>query len=246
MAKEEDDKKPEGGQNEMMQAMEGRDPDEAVFAEQAILHYAHWILEQVQPQIEDALSNAEAWFESQPNAQDFNNLGLIEAEGKVFIEQMAQLFGGHKSPTFTHIFPQLDGAVDQAARFGDISSFMQQVRYAARDACWYLRDNTQSVLSQQWDALRDLAYEGSTEFIPVLHQLGFPKDTIDGTKFTEAFVKEGEAFKKKMPEKQAEAEEKNEGKKEQDAKKDQAAEDKGQEDKLKEQFTEEEAAKKAV
>ena len=38
-----------------------------------------------------------------------------------------------------------------------------------RDCSWYLRDNLESVLSNQWDELRDLAYEGSTDFIPALH-----------------------------------------------------------------------------
>jgi hypothetical protein len=245
MAQEEEDKKPEGGQNETMMTMEARDPDEAVFAEQAILHYAHWILEQMQPQLEDAIDSAANWFLSQPNASEFNNLGLIEAEGKVYLDQMAEVFGGRESPTFAHLFPELDGKVDQAARYGDMSAFFQELKTAARDACWYLRDNLQSVLSAQWDSLRDLAYEGSTEFIPVLHKMGLPKAGLDGTKMTQSFIKEAEAFKKNMPEKQAEAEDK-EGKKDQQADEKQAAEDQNQQDQLKEQFTEEEAAKKAV
>ena len=74
------------------------------------------------------------------------------------------------------MYDELEGLVDWAAREEqETSFFVEALSHAARDFTWYLRDNLQSVLTNEWDQLRDLAYEGSTDFIPALHAFGLPK-----------------------------------------------------------------------
>jgi hypothetical protein len=208
MAKtEEEDKKPgEGGPpNEAIFGKQERDPDEAVFAEQAILAYAHWVLEQVGPQLEGAMETAANWFLSQPEAQLLDNMALLESEGKVVLSQMSDWFGGDRSPVAQLLIPELASRVDFASRDGQAQSFFAEMKSALRDSCWYLRDNLQQVLNAKWDELRDLAYEGNREFIPVIHKLGLPKPDLDVQGFADKMIKEGEAFKKTVPQQKEEA-----------------------------------------
>jgi hypothetical protein len=208
MAKsEEEDKKPgEGGPpNETIFGKQERDPDEAVFAEQAIHHYAHWVLEQVGPKLEDAIESVSNWFLSQNESAMLNNNGLLEAEGKVILDEMANLFGGAKTPIAQAVIPEIAHQSDEAVRDGQAHSYFYEMRAALRDACWYIRDNLQGILSNHWDQLRDLAYEGNREFVPVIHKLGLPKIETDGKQLADRLVKEAEEFKKTVPKEKEEA-----------------------------------------
>jgi hypothetical protein len=85
------------------------------------------------------------------------------------------------------------------------SLFFNELAYAARDACWYVRDNLQSMLANEWDSLRDLAYEGSREFVPLLHQLGLPAIDAETQALTQALIAEGERYRLSIPQKTEEA-----------------------------------------
>ena len=174
------DKKLEGGPapppSETVLATEQRDPDEAVFAEQAIHHYANEVLEQFRQSVETALGAFTAWVESQNAAEALNNAGFNTQIGDVFLQQMMSACGGMETPIGAALFDQLDGLIDEAVREEEETSyFVEALSRGARDFTWYLRDNLQNVLGNEWDQLRDLAYEGSTDFIPALHAFGMPR-----------------------------------------------------------------------
>ncbi|HEY7955364.1 MAG: hypothetical protein ACHQ17_12940 [Polyangia bacterium] len=201
MLEEEDQKKPGEGEAPPSETMltESRDPDEAVIAEQAILHYVHWVLEEVQESIVDAVDSFGTWVISQADPSIFDNPAFFDQTGRAFLSQMSALFGG-ATPIYQHLCGQLDGAVDQAAsQEVQAPLFVHELARATRDAMWYLRDNLQTILSNQWDQLRDLAYEGSTEFIPLVHMLGLPTVDLDASQIASALVDEGERFRLTIP-----------------------------------------------
>lgn len=180
MAENEDKKLEEGDQGPppetVLETEKQRDPDEAVLAEQAIHHYASDVLDRFRQSLETALSAFTSWVESQNDPQVFNNPGFNTQIGDVFLEQMMSACGGRDTPIGAAMYDELEGLVDQAVRDEEETSyFIEALSRGARDFTWYLRDNLQSVLSNQWDQLRDLAYEGSTDFIAALHAFGMPK-----------------------------------------------------------------------
>ena len=155
---------------------EQRDPDEAVLAEQAIHHYANDVLDQFRQSVETALSAITAWVESQNVPHVFDNNSFNAQIGDVFLVQMMTACGGHETPIGAAMYAELEGLVDEAVREeAETSYFVEALSRGARDFTWYLRDNLQSVLTNQWDQLRDLAYEGSTDFIAALHAFGMPQ-----------------------------------------------------------------------
>lgn len=179
MAQEEDKKRDEGEgppPETMLQTEKQRDPDEAAFAEQAIHAYAEEVLGGFRDGVEAALDGFTAWLESQQDAAEtFDNAGFNAQIGDAFLQQMVSACGGQGTPIGAALFEQLDGLVDQQARDEHQASyFVTELSRAARDFTWYLRDNLSSVLGNEWDQLRDLAYEGSTDFIPALHAFGLP------------------------------------------------------------------------
>jgi hypothetical protein len=186
-----------------------RDPDEAVFAEQAILHYAAEALEQFRQNIESALSAFTAWVESQNAAETFNNAGFNAQIGDVFLQQMVSACGGKDTPIGAAMFEQLDGLVDEAVREEEETSFfVEALSRGARDFTWYLRDNLQGVLTNEWDQLRDLAYEGSTDFIAALHAFGMPRQDWSPTDMNSTMVAIAEKLREGTPKTEEEAVEK--------------------------------------
>jgi hypothetical protein len=177
---ENEEKKAEEGQAPPPEAIldteKQRDPDEAVFAEQAIHHYASQVLDQFRQSVETALSAFTAWVESQNDAEVLNNQGFNAQIGDVFLQQMMSACGGKDTPIGASMYDELSSLVDWAAREEhETSFFVESLSRSARDYTWYLRDNLQGVLTNEWDQIRDLAYEGSTDFIPALHAFGLPK-----------------------------------------------------------------------
>jgi hypothetical protein len=186
-----------------------RDPDEAVFAEQAIHHYASDVLEQFRQSIETATSAFTAWVESQNSPQTFDNGGFNAQIGDVFLQQMVSSCGGRDTPIGGAMFDQLEGLVDEAVRQEDETSyFVEALTRGARDFTWYLRDNLQGVLTNEWDQLRDLAYEGSTDFIPALHAFGLPKADWSPADLESTMVAIAEKLRQDTPKTQEEAVEK--------------------------------------
>jgi hypothetical protein len=205
----EEEKKPDGGDApppETILDTAQRDPDEAAFAEQAILEYAHEVLASFGDGVQSAVDAVAAWVESQNAAELFNNAGFAAQMGDAFLQQMLTACGGKDTPIGAALFEQLDGEVDQAARSDrDVASVMSDFGSSARDFAWYLRDNLQSVLSNQWDQLRDLAYEGSTDFIPAIHAFGLPEFGFSPTEMQSALITVADATRQNAPKTQQEA-----------------------------------------
>ena len=103
------------------------------------------------------------------------------------------------SPMATAIYPMLATAVDGATRGNQAQSFCQDLASALSDASWYLRDNLQMVLSNQWDELRDLAYEGATDFIPALHAYGLPQIDFDSKALSQPLMDQAQAHLDLLP-----------------------------------------------
>jgi hypothetical protein len=198
---EEEDNKP----NEtILEKKEERDPDEAVFAEQAIHHYANDALDLFRDNIEMAMSSLESFLMSQSEHEAFNNQEFLESLGENFLEQAMAAFGGRDTPIAQAVFPMLDGMVDESARECQAQEFVHDLSTALRDCTWYLRDNLQSVLANQWDELRDLAYEGSTDFIPALHAYGLPQLDFDAKSLTQPMEEQAREFLELLPKKKEE------------------------------------------
>jgi hypothetical protein len=186
-----------------------RDPDEAVFAEQAIHHYANQVLEQFRQGVETALSAFTAWVQSQNAGEVFNNAGFNTQIGDVFLHEMMSACGGQDTAIGAAMFEQLDGLIDEAVREEDETAyFVDALSRGARDFTWYLRDNLQGVLTHEWDQLRDLAYEGSTDFIPALHAFGMPKADWSPMGMQSTMVTMAEKLRDGAPKTQEEAVEK--------------------------------------
>jgi hypothetical protein len=199
---EDEDNKP----NEtILETKEQRDPDEAVFAEQAIHHYANDLLDQFRDQFEGAMAEVENFMAGRTEQDLLNDRFFLEQLGGQFLHQAMKAFGGAHTPLAQAVFPLLDGAIDQSARGGQISSFVADLSTAMRDATWYLRDNLESVLSNQWDELRDLAYEGSTEFIPALHAYGLPAVDFSPQHVSHSLIKHSTEYLDAMPKQQEES-----------------------------------------
>src|SRR4051812_46947393 len=96
---EEEDNKP----NETILEKEERDPDEAVFAEQAIHHYAGDVLEAFRDQAEMAMSQLESFVMSQTEKDSMNERFFLEGMGQVFMDQIMGVFGGKDSPIATAV-----------------------------------------------------------------------------------------------------------------------------------------------
>jgi len=185
-----------------------QDPDQAVFAEQAIHEYTTWILDQFRESALGAIDSLSSWIASQADPAVFDNNALFAQLNTSFMQQSLQAFGGAGSPIANALQPILSGPVDQAERQEKQASyFINEMSRAMRDATWYLRDNLQGILANQWDQIRDLAYEGSTEFIPVLHQLGLPQLNFDAAGFTAQLTATADAYRQTVPQQKEQVEE---------------------------------------
>jgi hypothetical protein len=185
---------------------EQRDPDEAVLAEQAIHHYANDVLAQFQQSVETALASFTAWVESQNDPHVLDNEGFNAQIGDAFLQQMMSACGGQETPIGAAMFEALDGVVDEAVRDEEETSyFVEALSRGARDFAWYLRDNLQSVLSNEWDQLRDLAYEGETAFMPALHAFGMPKAEWSASDMQSTLVVIAEQLREAAPKSEEEA-----------------------------------------
>lgn len=213
MAKEEEQQKAGDGEapppETILETEKERDPDEAVFAEQAIHEYANQVLDQFRESVQSALDGFSAWIASQADAQSFDNSGFNAQIGEAFLKQMVHACGGHHTPIGAELHDQLDGIIDAAVRDeAESGFFVTELARGARDFTWFLRDNLEGVLSNHWDHLRDLAYEGSRDFIPALHAFGLPKFDWQPTEMQGTMIAMAEKLHKDQPKTQQEALEK--------------------------------------
>jgi hypothetical protein len=207
---EEEDKKQEGGEPPPETILETqvqeRDPDEAVFAEQAILSYATEALDVFREKIQSGLDGVMAWIDSQANRDALAGGALTARLGQSFLHQMMHACNGHDTPIGAVAFRELDSVVGQAVRNEqDPSMFVNELSRGARDFAWYIRDNLQAVLTNQWDQVRDLAYEGSRDFVPALHALGLPQFSWSAESMKAGMIATGELVELHKPRTQEEA-----------------------------------------
>jgi hypothetical protein len=210
MAAEEDKKQPdsEGPPPETILATQERDPDEAVFAQEAIQRYAAELLDAFRDQIENAMDGVKGWASAQTEA--VNDSGLMGQLGKAFLAQMLAACGGAGTPLGQAAFEKIDGVVDMGVRQEtDTGLFLDGLTNGARELTWDLRDNLASLLSNQWDQLLDLAYEGSTDFIPALHAFGLPSAGWSGKAMESAMIAQAGQALAAAPRTQEEAVQKN-------------------------------------
>jgi hypothetical protein len=197
---DDDENKP----NETILEEQERDPDEAVFAEQAILHYASDVMDMFADQAELAMQQLEQFVMSSNHKDALDEGYFLESLGEKFLHKAMDAFGGADSPIATQVFPLLTSAVDQTVRGGNAQGFCLDLASALRDASSYVRDSLQMILSNQWDELRDLAYEGSTDFIPALHAYGLPEIDFDARALSEPLIHKAEKHLEHQPKKHEE------------------------------------------
>lgn len=212
MAAEDEKQKPEGGAppaETILATEEQRDPEEATFAEQAIHHYANDVLDRFRENVENGLASFAAWADSRTDKEAIDNEGFNTQIGDVFLQQMLSACGGMETPIGAAMFEQLDSYIDMSARQEkETSFFVNELSRGARDFTWYLRDNLQSVLGNEWDQLRDLAYEGSQDFIPAIHAFGLPTADWSATDMSSSMIAIGDKVVADKPQTQEEAVEK--------------------------------------
>jgi hypothetical protein len=202
---EEDKKKPgEGGPDETTLQVEQRDPDEMVFAEQAIHHYVSDVIERFVDEAESAFSMVNSHLGALEEMHLLNNMPILEGLASEMAQEVLGIFGGAESPIAHALSNDLFRAAGQAARGGQVLGMVHEMGYAVRDAAWFVRDNLQSVLAGEWDELRDLAYEGETMFIPLLHSLGVPAVELTAQDIAQELIDEIDETVEKLPREAAE------------------------------------------
>src|SRR5256885_5202969 len=90
-----------------------RDPDEAVFAEQAIHHYASDVIDMFRDQVESAMSELESFLSAKTEKDDLDTGQYLETLGSAFLDKAMDLFGGADSPVGRALFGELSSAIDQ-------------------------------------------------------------------------------------------------------------------------------------
>ena len=203
----EDEKKPEESEDEApseTMLAEQRDPDEAVLAEEAIHSYANEVLEQFGEEVETAMGNVTAWCDGHAAELEAGSVG--PQLSKAFTSQLVSACGGRHAPIGHALHEHLENEIDSLVRDEqEAGRVAEGLSMAARDFSWYLRDNLQSVLAHHWDQLRDLAYEGSTDFIAALHAFGLPELSFSGAGLESGMVAVGETVLTQKPKTQDEA-----------------------------------------
>lgn len=180
------------------EAVEQREPDEAMNAEDAIHAYANRALADFRQAMDGALDQVLAWVQGARSSLDLD--ALAPQLGDAFMHEILNAYGGMDAPIGAAAFNELDGNVDEIVREEhDAGSFVEALRRAVRNFDWYLQDNLQSVLSHHWDQLRDLAYEGETQFVAPLHALGLPRPDWSADGLRDGLIAVGETVREQQP-----------------------------------------------
>ena len=200
-----DKKKPGEGEGtppaEAILAERQRDPDEAVFAEQAIRSFVATRLGEWYEQVESSIDSLEAWLSAHDEATraTFAQRGFFDALGDRYIGDLFALAGGRGHPIMDALAGETYSTVSWAGSAeADVSGFLNHMRRGVRDACWFVRDSLPSLVSQDWPELLDLAYEGSTDFIPRLHALGLPPFNFKPAAFADGLIAYSDAYQKAL------------------------------------------------
>jgi hypothetical protein len=181
--KDEAEKKPgEEDENPAVQEMileKAHNPEEAREAEHAIRSFVRERLQRWYNEMEAAIDRLEAWILAQPQEEQqmFSERGFFDSIGDRFQGELLHIAGGRGTPVMDAIVEEVDLSVESAQHNEfQVGPFLNEMRRGLRDACWYMRDACQAILSNQWADLLDLATRGSMEFIPALFQMGLPSE----------------------------------------------------------------------
>ena len=193
---------------ETILASSTKEPDQTVVAEDAIRHFAAERLSDFYAQIEGAIDSLESWITTQgEDAKSvFAERGFFDTIGDRYISQLLGVAGGRGTPIMDALATETDNTVSWAQHAeSDMGQFLNYMRRGARDACWYVRDALPSILSNQWPQLLDLAYEGTTDFIPALHAMGMPGLSFKPTEFSDSLIAHADAYRKTIQPKKEQA-----------------------------------------
>jgi hypothetical protein len=199
---DDDENKPD---QEIFLGKEQRDPDEAVFAEQAIHHYAEDALQMFRDQVDSAMSDLSAFFSAQTQKEDLDNGFFLQELGDAFLGQALDAFGGADSPIGRALYSDLAAAIGQAAFTESSHQFVHELKTAMHEATHNVRENLDSMLSNEWDELRDLAYEGNTDFIAALHAYGLPAIDFDGKTLSQPMMDASQQYLDNLPKEKEES-----------------------------------------
>ena len=202
--KEVDDDEPKPNK-EIFLEKEQRDPDEAVFAEQAIHHYASDVMEMFRDQVDAAMSELSGFLSSQTEKEELDNGQYLETLGSAFLEKSMEAFGGSDTPIGRALYSDIAAKIDQAVQGGNAHHFVKDAKSALKDASHNVKENLDSILSGEWDELRDLAYEGSTDFVAALHAYGLPAIDFDGKALSEPMMDVTQQYLDALPKEKEQA-----------------------------------------
>jgi len=209
-----DEKKPgEDGQPPVAETIleQQRDPEEAASAELAIRYFIRDRLEEWHQDMDTAIDSLEAWILSQPQDQQrmFSERAYFDSLGDFFEGALFDVAGGKGTPIMDPIVGEVHNTMSFAEEtVHDTSIFINEMRRSIRDACWYMRDACQALLSNQWPDLLDLATGGSLEFVPVLFTMGLPTEGFKPADFADKLTQHGDAYRNAIAPKKEQAEEK--------------------------------------
>lgn len=210
MAKDKEEEKKLGGDDEDKPDKEifleegQRDPDEAVFAEQAIHHYVSDVMELFHDQIEAGMSQLEDFLAAQTDKEELDQGAFMDVLGQSFLDVAMDAFGGADSPIGKVLYSDLAASVDQGMAAGKAHAFVKELKHGLKDAAHGLKENVEMMLSDQWDELRDLAYEGSTDFIPAIHAYGLPPIDYDSNQLSAPLMDVSQEYLDTIPQQKEE------------------------------------------
>lgn len=195
----EDENKPD---ETILEEKPPRDPDEMVFAEQAIHHYADQVMTQFRDSIESAMSAVSGFLSSQVDTNPQLDASFQQAMATSFMDHLLEQCGGADTPIGIAMYEQIERHINALlSTEGEASDLVTDLGGYAIDATYQVEDNLESVLSGDWDNLRDLAYEGATDFIPVLHALGMPEANSSQHEMSEPMIADAQAVLDALPKK---------------------------------------------
>jgi hypothetical protein len=181
-----------------------RDPDEAVFAEQAIQHYVSDVIDMFREQVDAGMSQLQDFLSAQTEKEQLDQGAYLDVMGQAFLDIAMDAFGGADSPVGREMYGDLAAAVDVGMSAGKAHDFVKELKHGLKAAAHNLKDNLQMVLSDQWDELRDLAYEGATDFIPVIHAYGLPPIDYDASQLSTPLMGLSQQYLDSIPEEKQE------------------------------------------
>jgi len=173
-----------------------------VDAEDTIRYFIRDRLNEFHEEMETALDLFEAHFQGMDDNMKtaVNQRGFFDHMGDKFIAELVEAAGGKGLP----IADALGREADQAVSFAEHSCFElprfidNAFRRGTRDACWFVRDSSTSILSQQWSSLLKLAANGSNQFIHGLYKLGLPSRSFKPDKFAHSLKKHAKAYERSL------------------------------------------------